>query len=139
MTSDTVGPARWRRDGTDDGQRQILPEGLFRYVAVTSWMHQLPLVTLTVTVFLLEVVPLELQRRVVNDVVKTRQYSTVILLCAITTGRCLYKAGPNLVSTSIARGSASEQPAICVGASALRSWRQGPPQHWWRIKAPPYR
>lgn len=63
-----------------------LPAGLFRYVAATSWVHQLPLVALTVAVFLLEVVPLELQRRVVNDAVKHRQYSAVIVLCAAYAG-----------------------------------------------------
>jgi ABC-type multidrug transport system fused ATPase/permease subunit len=63
-----------------------LPDGLFRYIAATSWVHQLPLVALTAAVFLLEVVPLELQRRVVNDVVKDHQYSGVILLCAAYAG-----------------------------------------------------
>lgn len=58
-----------------------LPGGLFRYVAAASWAHQLPLVALTAAVFLLEVVPLELQRRIVNDAVKHRQYSAVLLLC----------------------------------------------------------
>ena len=59
-----------------------LPSALLPYVITTSWMHQLPLLALTVTVFLLEVVPLELQRRIVNDVVKHRQYSAIVLLCA---------------------------------------------------------
>jgi ABC-type bacteriocin/lantibiotic exporter with double-glycine peptidase domain len=59
-----------------------LPSALLPYVVTTSWMHQLPLLALTVTVFLLEVVPLELQRRIVNDVVKDRQYSAIVLLCA---------------------------------------------------------
>jgi len=63
-----------------------LPRGLFRYVAATSWVHQLPLLAMTVAVFLLEVVPLELQRRVVNDAVKHRQYSAVLWLCAAYAG-----------------------------------------------------
>jgi ABC-type bacteriocin/lantibiotic exporter with double-glycine peptidase domain len=97
MTSDAVEPTswRWRRDGAGK-QPLTLPEGLFRYVAVTSWVHQVPLVALTVTVFLLEVVPLELQRRVVNDVVKTRQYSTVVLLCAIYVGAVILQGGTKL-------------------------------------------
>ena len=97
MTNDTVAPTsrRRRQDGIGK-QPPTLPVGLFRYVAVTSWMHQLPLVALTVTVFLLEVVPLELQRRVVNDVVKTRQYSTVVLLCAIYVGAVLVQGGIKL-------------------------------------------
>lgn len=59
-----------------------LPGGLFRYVAGTSWAHQFPLLVLTIGVFLLEVVPLELQRRIVNDAVKHRSFSAVVLLCA---------------------------------------------------------
>lgn len=65
---------------------RMLPEGLFRYVAATSWMHQLPLLAVTVAVFLLEVVPLELQRRVVNDAVKHRQFDAVLWLCAAYAG-----------------------------------------------------
>ena len=60
-----------------------LPNSLFRYIVAASWMHQLPLVTLTVAVFLLEVIPLELQRRVVNDVVKHRQFGAIVLLCTV--------------------------------------------------------
>jgi ABC-type multidrug transport system fused ATPase/permease subunit len=60
-----------------------LPNSLFRYIVATSWMHQLLLVTLTVAIFLLEVVPLELQRRVVNDVVKHRQFGAIVLLCTV--------------------------------------------------------
>ncbi len=73
-----------------------LPSGLFRYVLTTSWVHQLPLVALTVSVFLLEVVPLELQRRVVNDAVKQRQYSTVLLLCAAYGGAALLQGSIKL-------------------------------------------
>src|SRR5579885_838507 len=47
------------------GTASELSGGLFRYILATSWRHQLALVLLTITVFLLEVVPLELQRRVV--------------------------------------------------------------------------
>jgi hypothetical protein len=49
-----------------------LPRSVFRYVSATSAVHQLFLVTLTVSVALIEIVPLELQRRIVNDLVKHR-------------------------------------------------------------------
>jgi hypothetical protein len=42
-----------------------MPRNIFRYVLETSGLHQLFLLLLTVGVFLLEVVPLELQRRIV--------------------------------------------------------------------------
>ena len=51
-----------------------LPSNIYRYVWQASVWHQLPLVVLTVFVSLLEVVPLELQRRIVNDAVKDRKY-----------------------------------------------------------------
>jgi ABC-type bacteriocin/lantibiotic exporter with double-glycine peptidase domain len=70
--------------------------GLFNYVVATSWMHQLPLLALTVAVFLLEIVPLELQRRVVNDAVKHRQYSAVLLLCAAYAGAVIFQGSMKL-------------------------------------------
>ncbi len=63
-----------------------LPETIFRYVLDTSAYHQLLLFLLTVAVFLIELVPLELQRRIINDLVKNRSYSYVITLCAIYAG-----------------------------------------------------
>jgi hypothetical protein len=46
---------------------------VFRYVFAVSW-HQIALLILTVVTFLLEVAPLEIQRRVVNDLVKERSF-----------------------------------------------------------------
>lgn len=57
-------------DEHSDAPVGVLPGNVFRYVLATSGVHQLVLLALTVTVFLLEIVPLELQRRVVNDLVK---------------------------------------------------------------------
>jgi hypothetical protein len=47
----------------------MLPAKLLRYIIKSSGIHQIFLLALTVSVFLLEVVPLELQRRIVNDAV----------------------------------------------------------------------
>jgi ABC-type bacteriocin/lantibiotic exporter with double-glycine peptidase domain len=60
-------------------------------------LHQLFLLLLTVGVFLLEVVPLELQRRIVNDLVKHRDYRLVIVLCAVYAGIVLVQGGTKLV------------------------------------------
>jgi ABC-type bacteriocin/lantibiotic exporter with double-glycine peptidase domain len=76
--------------------RTSLPRSLFRYILTTSWAHQVPLVVLTIIVFLLEVVPLELQRRIVNDAVKNRQYETVVLLCAAYAGAVLVQGSIKL-------------------------------------------
>jgi ABC-type multidrug transport system fused ATPase/permease subunit len=74
-----------------------LPGNVFRYVLATSGVHQLLLLALTVSVFLLEVVPLELQRRIVNDLVKDRPYRWVIILCAVYAGVVLVQGGTKLI------------------------------------------
>ena len=74
-----------------------LPGSVFRYVLATSAPHQLLLVALTASVFLLEIVPLELQRRIVNHLVKDRPYQWVITLCAVYAGVALVQGGTKLV------------------------------------------
>jgi hypothetical protein len=70
----------------------------------------------TVIAFLLEIVPLEIERRAVNDLVKERPFQLVIVLCA---GPMLapfsFKARPSLASTSTAAGLARMQRGICAG------------------------
>ena len=57
------------------GARAVeLPHRTFRYVVEASAIHQVLLLLLTVGVFLLEAAPLELQRRIVNDLTKHRQF-----------------------------------------------------------------
>src|SRR5689334_11500172 len=86
---------RWGRFQPANESHQ-LSGGLLRYILATSWQHQLPLLLLTVTVFLLEVVPLELQRRVVNDVVKHRSYGAIVLLCGAYVGAVLLQGTTKL-------------------------------------------
>jgi ABC-type bacteriocin/lantibiotic exporter with double-glycine peptidase domain len=86
----------------------VLPRHVFRYVFGTSGLHQLLLLVLTVSVFLLEVVPLELQRRIVNDLVKHRPYSWVVGLCAVYAGTVLVQGGTKL-ALNIYRGWVGEQ------------------------------
>ncbi len=71
-------------------------KALFGYILRTSWPHQLAILILTTIVFLLEVVPLEAQRRVVNDIVKHRPYSTILLLCAGYFGSVVFQGGTKL-------------------------------------------
>jgi ABC-type multidrug transport system fused ATPase/permease subunit len=99
MTSGAVGPASpltWWRVRPGAGTPADLSAGLFRYILATSWQHQLPLLLLTVAVFLLEVVPLELQRRVVNDIVKHRSYGAVVVLCGVYVGAVLLQGSAKL-------------------------------------------
>ena len=72
-----------------------LPSSIFRYVLATSWSHQIVLVVLTVVTFLLEIVPLEIQRRVVNNLVKERSYQLVVTLCAAYAGAVLIRGATN--------------------------------------------
>jgi ABC-type multidrug transport system fused ATPase/permease subunit len=74
-----------------------MPRNLYRYVSETSGWHQLCLVVLTVAVFLLEVVPLELQRRIVDDLVKHRDFWWVVALAAVYAGVVLVQGGTKLV------------------------------------------
>jgi ABC-type multidrug transport system fused ATPase/permease subunit len=88
------GPVRGRANA---GVTAEMPGNIYRYVLATSGWHQLSLVVLTVAVFLLEIVPLELQRRVVNDLVKHREYRFIVVLCAVYAGTVLVQGGTKLV------------------------------------------
>ena len=92
-----------------------LPGSIFRYVLATSGVHQLVLLALTVSVFLIEIAPLELQRRIVNDLVKDRPYRWVIILCAVYAGVVLVQGGVKL-GLNVYRG--------WVGERAVRDLRQ---------------
>jgi ABC-type multidrug transport system fused ATPase/permease subunit len=92
-----------------------LPNTVFRYVFAVSWPHQIALVTLTVVTFLLEVAPLEIQRRVVNDLVKERSFELVITLCAAYAGVVLVQGTTKLV-VNVYRG--------WVGENAIRDLRR---------------
>ena len=74
-----------------------LPRSLVRYVLEISGVHQLALSVLTVAVFLVELIPLELQRRTINDIVKHRKFSFVIVLCAVYAGVVLVHGSTKLV------------------------------------------
>jgi len=89
-----IGPARLRARA---GVALEIPGHIYRYVLETSGWHQLCLVGLTVAVFLLEVVPLELQRRVVDDLVKHRDFWWIIELGAVYAGTVLVQGGIKLI------------------------------------------
>jgi ABC-type multidrug transport system fused ATPase/permease subunit len=92
-----------------------LPANIFRYVVAVSWPHQIALVILTVVTFLLEVVPLEIQRRVVNDLVKERSFTVVVTLCAAYASVVLVQ-GATKLGLNVYRG--------WVGEIAIRDLRR---------------
>lgn len=89
-------------------RRLALPPNVFRFVFGSSGIHQFLLLVLTAAVFLVEIVPLELQRRVVNDLVKHRAYQQVIVLCVIYAGVVLFHGGTKLV-LNVYRGWVGER------------------------------
>jgi ABC-type multidrug transport system fused ATPase/permease subunit len=92
-----------------------LPTNLFRYVLAVSWRHQIGLIGLTIIAFLLEIVPLEIQRRVVNNLVKERPFDLVIALCAAYAGAVLIQ-GATKLGLNVYRG--------WIGENATRDLRR---------------
>lgn len=57
-----------------------LPNNLLQFIFTTTGLHQALLSVLTIIVFLLDLAPLELQRRIVNGLVENSDYSLIVLL-----------------------------------------------------------
>lgn len=81
---------------------------LYRFIWRTSARDQMALVALSTGVFLLELAPLELQRRIVNAAVDHREYKVIALLCGVYLVVSLLHGGLKLV-TNVYRGSVSEK------------------------------
>ena len=92
-----------------------LPNTIFGYVFAVSWPHQVSLVILSIVTFLLEVAPLEIQRRAVNDLVKERSFELVVVLCAAYAGIVLVQGSVKL-GLNVYRG--------WVGENATRDLRR---------------
>jgi ABC-type multidrug transport system fused ATPase/permease subunit len=88
-----------------------LPRDILRYVLATSLTHQVALALLTVAVFLIELVPLELQRRIVNDLAKHRGFTFVLTLCAVYGGVVLVHGSAKL-ALNLYRGWVGERATL---------------------------
>lgn len=60
-----------------------LPHGLFGFVFAVSGWHQLWLAGLSVVVFLLSTIPIEIQRRIVDDALRKGMWDQILKLVAI--------------------------------------------------------
>lgn len=80
---------------------------LYRYIWKISARDQVLLSLLAVTLFLLELVPLELQRRIVNGAVEARGWELVGTLCLVYVAVVIVHGGLKLVM-NVYRGSVSE-------------------------------
>jgi len=73
-----------------------LPKSLFGYIWRTSARHQIWLCVLSVVVFALSAVPLELQRRIVNDAIKRGATDVIFWLAVAYGGLALAEGGIKL-------------------------------------------
>jgi len=74
-----------------------LPRSLAGYILKFSGRHQLALCLLSVVVFALSAVPLELQRRIVNDAIDKGDWSVIAWLAAAYVGVALAEGGVKLL------------------------------------------
>jgi ABC-type multidrug transport system fused ATPase/permease subunit len=81
-----------------------MPQGIFGYIWKVSARHQIALCLLAVTVFALSAVPLEIQRRIVNDAIKNGSVDTILWLAIA------------YVAVALAEGG------IKLGMNIYRSW-----------------
>ncbi|HSS63354.1 MAG TPA: ABC transporter ATP-binding protein [Gammaproteobacteria bacterium] len=92
---------------TNKTRRGRLPESLYRHIWRTSRRHQFGLVLLTIAVFPLTMVPLELQRRIVNDAIEGEDFSLLVWLGIAYFSVLLLQGGLKL-ALRIYRGYVSE-------------------------------
>jgi hypothetical protein len=84
-----------------------MTKDLYRYVWKISGRDQVILSALAVTLFLLELAPLELQQRIVNGAVDRQAFGVIGLLCLLYVVVALVQGGLKLI-VNVYRGSVSE-------------------------------
>jgi ABC-type bacteriocin/lantibiotic exporter with double-glycine peptidase domain len=98
-------------------------KGLYGYIWAISGRAQLLLALLSVFIFLLDLVPLELQRRIVNDAIGNKIFSELLWLCgayAVTMlVQGLAKLAWNVYRNSVGE-AASQRLRLATFAAALR-------------------
>ncbi len=104
-----------------------LPSSILRYVLRTSGKHQLGLAALATGVFLLTSVPLEIQRRIVNDAIKNGATTTIVWLAVAYAGVALLEQALKL-ALNVYRGWVSED-AVRTLRETLREAGLHEPQH----------
>jgi ABC-type bacteriocin/lantibiotic exporter with double-glycine peptidase domain len=75
----------------------MLPRTIMGYVLQASGLHQIALALLSVAVFALSAVPLELQRRIVNDAIGSGAVRTIFLLALAYAGVAILEQALKLV------------------------------------------
>ena len=88
-----------------------MPRTLFGYILHASARHQIGLCLLSVAVFLLSTVPLELQRRIVNDAIGKGAVDTILWLAFAYAALALAEGGVKLC-LNVYRGWVSERAVL---------------------------
>ena len=96
-----------------------MPSNIVAYVLRFTGKHQIGLAILSIAVFALSAVPLELQRRIVNTIVGHGAFATVVWLALGYAGVALIEQCLNSASTSIAAGSRRVPFAGCAPRWAI--------------------
>ena len=89
------------------GDRPLSSKGLFGFIFKVSAKHQLGLAVITTILFLISAVPLELQRRIVNDALAHGDFKTIARLALAYVCVALAQGGVKLV-VNVYRGWVSE-------------------------------
>jgi ABC-type multidrug transport system fused ATPase/permease subunit len=88
-------------------EARSLPQTMMGYVFRYSGRHQVGLAVLSVAVFTLSTLPLELQRRIINDAIKNGATRTILWLAAAYAGVALAEQGFKLI-LNVYRGWVNE-------------------------------
>ncbi|HEY1795228.1 MAG TPA: ABC transporter ATP-binding protein [Stellaceae bacterium] len=81
--------------------------GLYHYIWRTCGREQIGLAALSTVIFLLDLIPLELQRRIVNEAIHDHSFDMLVLLCGIYAVVALLQ-GVSKVGTNIFKNSVGE-------------------------------
>jgi ABC-type bacteriocin/lantibiotic exporter with double-glycine peptidase domain len=103
VDSTPVQPAR----SAEAAARTVLPGSLFRYIWKQGGLHQGGLAALSAAVFLLSAVPLEIQRRVVNDALLKGTFRSILWL-AVAYVAVAIAEGALKLAMNVYRGWVSE-------------------------------
>ena len=87
--------------------KPIEGQGLYRFILGISGRHQFGLALITMLLFLVSTVPLELQRRIVNDALQRGELSTILTLACAYVAVAIVQGGIKL-AVNIFRGWISE-------------------------------
>src|ERR1700722_16535968 len=76
-------PAQPAHNAPPRGRAKLAAKGLYGYIWAISGSAQILLALLSIFIFLLDLVPLELQRRIVNDAIGKSVFVELVWLCGV--------------------------------------------------------